>query len=68
MIFFISVNSIHRLSAFTTDASGQLNVLWHDGHTFSMNGAQVGVFEQTDQIGLERERENGHGSLAEDEV
>ena len=49
----------HRLCAFTTDAAGQLNVLWHDGDTFSVNGAQVGVFEETDQIGLERERRLG---------
>ena len=37
-----------RLSTFTTDTSGQLNVLGHDGDTFSVDGAQVGIFEKTD--------------------
>uniref|UniRef100_T1GIP6 Uncharacterized protein n=1 Tax=Megaselia scalaris TaxID=36166 RepID=T1GIP6_MEGSC len=38
------------LSSFSTDTSGQLDVLWHDGDTFGVDGAQVGVFKQTYQI------------------
>jgi hypothetical protein len=53
----VFISLVGYLSAFTTDASGQLNVLGHDGDTFSMNSAQVGVFEETDQIRLEKRRE-----------
>ena len=37
-------------AAFTSDAAGQLEIFWHDGHTFGMDGAQVGVFKETNQI------------------
>ena len=38
------------LSTFSTDATGQLDVLWHDGHTFGMDSAQVGVLEKANQV------------------
>ena len=37
-----------HLSAFTTDSSGQLDVLRHDGYSLRVDRAQVGVLEQTD--------------------
>ena len=40
------------LSALATDAAGQLDVLGHDGDALGVDGAQVGVLEQTDQVGL----------------
>ena len=40
------------LSALATDAAGQLDVLGHDGDTLGVDGAQVGVLEQADQVGL----------------
>ena len=40
------------LGAFTTDTAGQLNILGHDGHTLSVDGAQVGVFEETNEVSL----------------
>ena len=40
------------LSTLATDATGQLNVLGHDGHTLGMDGCQVGVLEQANQVGL----------------
>lgn len=39
-------------STFTTNTTGQLNILGHDGDTLGVNSAQVGIFEQTDQIGF----------------
>ena len=27
-----------------------MDVFWHDGHTFGVDGAQVGVFEKTNQV------------------
>lgn len=41
-----------RLSTLSTNATGQLNVLGHNGDTLGVNGAQVSVFKQTDQVGL----------------
>jgi len=43
---------LNYLSSFTTDAAGKLDVLGHDGHTLGVDGAQVGILEQTDQISL----------------
>ena len=40
------------LSTLATDTAGQLDVLGHDGHTLGVDGAQVGVLEQTDQVSL----------------
>ena len=41
---------IRKLGAFATDTAGQLDVLWHNGDTLGVDCAQVGVFEQTDQV------------------
>jgi hypothetical protein len=41
-----------RLGTLSTDAASQLNVLRHDGDTLGMNGTQVGVLEQTNQVCL----------------
>ena len=43
-----------KLRALSTDAAGKLNVLRHDGYTLGMDGAQVGVLEETDKVGLRR--------------
>ena len=40
------------LSTLATDTAGQLDVLGHDGHTLGVDGAQVGVLEETDQVSL----------------
>ena len=40
------------LSSFTTNAAGKLNVLWHDGHTLGVDGCQVGVLKQANQVSL----------------
>ena len=41
---------IHCLSTFSTDSASQLDVLWHDGNSLGVDGAQVGVFEKSDQV------------------
>ena len=40
------------LGTFTADTASELDVLGHDGDTLGVDGAQVGVLEQTDQVGL----------------
>ena len=46
------VISFGCLSTFSADTTGQLDVLGHDGHSLGVDGAQVGVLEETDKVGL----------------
>lgn len=41
-----------HLCTFSADSTGQLDVLWHDGNTLGVDGAQVGILEKTNQVGL----------------
>ena len=41
-----------RLSTLAADTTCQLDVLGHDGDTLGVDGAQVGVLEQTDEVSL----------------
>ncbi len=41
-----------NLSPLATDTAGKLDVLGHDGHPLGVDGAQVGVLEETDQVSL----------------
>lgn len=50
-----------NLSTLTTDTTGKLDVLWHDGDTFGVDGAQVSVFEETDEVSLRRLLESHNG-------
>ena len=56
------------LSAFATDAAGQLDVLGHDGHTLGVDCAQVGVLEKADQVGLGSLLESDNRGRLEAEV
>ena len=40
------------LGALSADTAGQLDVLGHDGDTLGVDGAQVGVLEEADQVRL----------------
>ena len=40
------------LGALTADPPGQLDVLGHDGDPLGVDGAQVGVLKEADQVGL----------------
>jgi len=40
------------LGSLSPDSPGELDVLWHDGHTLGVDGAQVGVLKQTNQVSL----------------
>ena len=41
-----------ELSSLSTDPPGELDVLGHDGDPLGVDGAQVGVLEESDQVGL----------------
>jgi len=63
------VVSIKNISvAFTTDSAGELDVLGHDGHTLGVDGAQVGVLEETNEVGLGGFLESEDGGALETEV
>lgn len=57
-----------RSSPFAADASGQLDVLGHDGHAFRVDGAQVGIFEKTDKVRLAGFLQGHHGRTLETQV
>ncbi len=57
-----------HLRALATDAAGQLDVLGHDGHTLGVDGSEVGILEQADQVGLSGFLEGKHGRALEAEV
>ena len=40
------------LAALTADAAGELDVLGHDGDPLGVDGAEVGVLEERDEVGL----------------
>ena len=40
------------LGTLATDATSQLDVLGHDGHTLGMDSAQVGILKETHQVSL----------------
>uniref|UniRef100_A0A9J8D8R2 Core Histone H2A/H2B/H3 domain-containing protein n=1 Tax=Cyprinus carpio carpio TaxID=630221 RepID=A0A9J8D8R2_CYPCA len=49
---FTAADAAAGLSALSADAARQLDVFGHDGDSLGVDGAQVGVLEQTDQISL----------------
>lgn len=57
-----------RLGAFTADSASQLNVFRHNGDTLGVDGAQVGVLEETDEVRLAGLLEGHHGGALEAEV
>ena len=59
---------ISRLSPLAADPPGQLDVLGHDGDPLGVDGAQVGVLEETDQVGLAGLLEGHDGGALEPEV
>ena len=38
--------------SFSSDSLGELHVLWHDGDSLGVDGAEVGVFEKSDHVGF----------------
>jgi len=57
-----------HLGSLSTDPPGQLDVLGHDGDTLGVDGAQVGVLEQPDQVGLTGLLKSSNGGRLEPEI
>ena len=56
------------LGTLSTDPSGKLDVLGHDGDPLGMDGAQVGVLEKTNQVGLAGLLQGHHRRALEPQV
>ena len=59
---------LNFLSTLSTDATSELDVLGHDGHTLGVDGAQVGVLEKTNKVGLASLLEGHDGGALEAEI
>ena len=44
------IQEMNFLGTLATDTAGKLDVLGHDGDTLGVDGAQVGILEETDQV------------------
>ena len=56
------------LGALATDTAGKLDVLGHDGHALGVDGAQVGVLKEADQVSLRGLLQGSDGRALEAEV
>ena len=56
------------LSTFSTDAASQLDILGHDGDSLGVDGTQVGVFKETNQVSFRSFLQSHHGRGLETEV
>ena len=57
-----------RLRALAADASGQLDVLGHDGDALGVDRAQVGVLEEANKVALRGLLQRHHGGRLEAKV
>jgi len=64
----ISVRPSAHLRALTTETAGKLDVLGLDGDTLGVDGAEIGVFEQRDEVGLDGLLESTDGRRLEAEI
>ena len=54
--------------ALSTDSAGELHVLWHDGDSLGVDGAEVGVLEEADHVSLRGLLESEDGAGLETEL
>ncbi len=57
-----------HLRALTAEAAGELDVFALDGDTLGVDGAQIGVFEEGDEVGLDGFLKGADGGGLEAEV
>lgn len=61
-------SSERDLGPLSTDPTGELDVLGHDGHSLGMDGAQVGIFKESNQVGLASFLQGSHSGALEAKV
>lgn len=63
-----SKHKARRLRALTTEAAGKLDVLGLDGDALGVDGAEVGVLEERDEVSLNGLLESADGRGLEAEI
>ena len=43
---------VHSLSTLSPNTTSQLDILGHDRHTLGVDGTQVGILKETNEVGL----------------
>jgi len=56
------------LCPLSPDAASQLDVLWHDGHTLGMDGTQVCILEESNQVSFSGLLKSKHSGALEAEI
>ena len=59
---------IASLGTLSSDSSSQLHILWHNSDSFSVNSAQVGIFEQSNQVSFRCFLESHYSRGLESEI
>ena len=62
------VNSEQSLGALSPDPPGQLDVLGHDGDPLGVDGTEVGILEESHEVGLAGFLQGHHSRALETEV
>ena len=57
-----------HLRALATETTGKLDVLGLDGNTLGVDGAEIGVLEERDEVSLDRLLESANGGRLEAQV
>jgi hypothetical protein len=64
----VNVDEARRLRTLTAETAGELDVLALDGDTLGVDGAEVGVLEEGDEVRLNGLLESADGRALEAEV
>ena len=59
---------VNFLSSFSSDSSSKLDILGHDGNSFGMDSAQVGIFKKTNQVSFRSFLESHNSRRLETEI
>lgn len=62
------MSNVQCSGSLASDSSGELDILGHDGNSLGVDGAEVGVFEETNEVGLGGFLEGKDGGGLESEV
>jgi hypothetical protein len=71
VLYFTSVPNktiVISLRSLSTKTSGKLNILWLDSNSLGMDGSQVSVFNEINEVGLTGFSECSNGGRLESQV
>jgi len=68
MVFKYKLINYSSLSSFSTNSSGELDVFGHDSDSLGVDGAQVGIFEQSYEVSFTGLLKSSNCSTLESEI